>query len=78
LATAVAQTLQNSPAVLLQNHGVVVTGESVSQALLRLNLLEEQAKIYLAALAAGEPRQLSEDDKRKLDELFSRNHYRAA
>ena len=78
LATAVAQVLKDSPAVLLQNHGVVVTGESVSQALLRLNLLEEQAAIYLAALAAGEPRQLWESDMQKLDELMSQRQNRHA
>ncbi len=70
LATAVAQVLKDSPAVLLQNHGVVVIGESVSQALLRLNLLEEQAGIYLAALSAGTPRQLWDADLEKLDELM--------
>lgn len=78
LATAVAQVLRQSSAVLLQNHGAVVIGESVSQALLRLNLLEEQAMIYLAALAAGEPRQLWEADMEKLDEMISRRHDRNA
>ena len=76
LATAVAQMLEDSSAVLLQNHGVVVIGESFSQALLRLNLLEEQAAIYLAALAAGSPRQLWDADLEKLDALISRKHNR--
>ncbi|MCB9418864.1 MAG: class II aldolase/adducin family protein [Ardenticatenaceae bacterium] len=78
LATAVAQALSDSSAVLLQNHGVVVIGESVSQALLRLNLLEEQAGIYMAALAAGTPRQLWDADLEKLDELLSRKQNRNA
>ncbi|MCP4425183.1 MAG: class II aldolase/adducin family protein [Chloroflexi bacterium] len=69
LKTAVSLSLQSTSAVLLQNHGVVVVGRSVSQTLLRLNLLEEQAKIYLAALAAGKPRILSEADMWQLDEL---------
>lgn len=76
LATAVSQMLADSTAVLLQNHGVVVVGESVSQALLRLNLLEEQAGIYLAALAAGTPRQLWDADLEKLDELIVRKQSR--
>jgi L-fuculose-phosphate aldolase len=76
LATAVAEILKDSSAVLLQNHGAVVVGESVSQALLRLNLLEEQAAIYLAALAAGEPRQLWEADMQELDELMSKKQLR--
>ena len=72
LATAVAQMLNESPIVLLQNHGAVVIGESFSQALLRLNLLEEQSAIYLVALAAGSPRQLWDADLEKLDALARR------
>jgi len=68
LKTAVTLALQATSAILLQNHGVVVVAQSVSQALLRLTLLEEQAGIYLAALAAGNLRVLSEEDMRVLDE----------
>ncbi len=70
LKTAVALAFQSTTAVLLQNHGVVVVGQSASQALLRLTLLEEQAEIYLAALAAGNPRPLSEADMQALDEAW--------
>ena len=76
LSAATAEILKESSAVLLQNHGAVVVGESVSQALLRLNLLEEQAAIYLAALAGGEPRQLWEADMQELDELMSKKQLR--
>jgi L-fuculose-phosphate aldolase len=68
LKTAVCLALRSTSAVMLQNHGVMVVGKSVGQALLRLKILEEQAGIYLAALAAGEPRVLSEEDMRALDE----------
>lgn len=78
LATAVAQILEESSAVLLQNHGVVVIGESVSQALLRLNLVEEQSAIYLAALAAGTPRQLWDTDMEMLDKLLIQRQNRNA
>ena len=67
LGTAVAELLQTKVAVLLQNHGVIVIGNSVSQALLRLSLLEEAAAIYLDALAVGEPRVLSAKDREGLD-----------
>jgi L-fuculose-phosphate aldolase len=69
LGTAVAELIETAPALLLQNHGVVVVGRSVGQALLRLMLLEEQAAIYLDALAAGTPRALSAADMRQLDEV---------
>lgn len=67
LGTAVADLLRVKTAVLLQNHGVIVIGNSVSQALLRLSLLEEAAGIYLTALAVGEPRALSAQDREGLD-----------
>ena len=69
LGTAVAELLQTKVAVLLQNHGVLVIGNSVSQALLRLSLLEEAAGIYLDALAVGEPRILSAQDQEDLDRV---------
>jgi L-fuculose-phosphate aldolase len=70
LNTAVALALRSTPAVLLQNHGVVVVGQSISQALLRLDLLEEQCGIYLQALAAGKPRLLAKEEMHALDAVF--------
>ena len=67
LGTAVAELLRTKAAVLLQNHGVIVIGKTVSQALLRLWLLEEAAGIYLDALAVGKPRVLSAQDQENLD-----------
>ncbi len=69
LAQAAGETLEAAPAVLLQNHGVLVAGRSVQQALLRLFLLEEHAAIYLDALAAGQPRLLSPADMAALDQV---------
>jgi L-fuculose-phosphate aldolase len=70
LAAGVSQALAVNPAVLLQNHGVLVTGSTTRQALLRLFLLEEHAAIYLDALAAGEQiRILSKEDMQQLDDV---------
>lgn len=69
LGRSVALLLRLKPALLLQNHGVLVTGRDVKQALLRLFLIEEHAAIYLDALAAGRPRLLSPVDMRQLDEV---------
>lgn len=70
LAAAVGEQLVANPAVLLQNHGVLVTGHSIRQALLRLFLLEEHAAIYLDALATGQPlRLLNEQDMEALDQV---------
>jgi L-fuculose-phosphate aldolase len=68
LAAAVSQQLAGNPAVLLQNHGVLVAAASAKQAQLCLVLLEEHAAIYLDALATGQPvRPLSEEDMRQMD-----------
>ncbi|MEW5986679.1 MAG: class II aldolase/adducin family protein [Chloroflexota bacterium] len=69
LAAAAGDVLRDNPAVLLQNHGVVVVGQSVAQAQLRLELLEEHAAIYLDALAGGRPRSLTAGEMRQLDEV---------
>ena len=69
LGTAVAELLRTKVAVLLQNHGVIIIGNSVSQALLRLSLLEEAAGIYLDALAVSVPRALSAEDMENLDTI---------
>jgi L-fuculose-phosphate aldolase len=70
LAAAVREKLERNPAVLLQNHGVLVTGTTTRQTLLRLLLLEEHAAIYLDALAAGQQaRTLSQEDMQYLDEI---------
>jgi L-fuculose-phosphate aldolase len=78
LGTAVAGLLRVKTAVLLQNHGVIVIGNSVSQALLRLALLEEQAGIYLDALAVGPPRALSGQDMENLDMITGGKYKMAA
>jgi L-fuculose-phosphate aldolase len=69
LAEAVAAEMARGPALLLQNHGALVTGRTVAEGLLRLTLLEEHAAIYLHALAAGAPRLLSPDDMAHLDQV---------
>lgn len=64
LAAAVSQALSEHPALLMANHGVLVTGESVAQTRLRTLLIDETAHICLLAAAAGkvhplEPHQLA-------------------
>ncbi len=53
LAGAIAQTLPQCPAALLGNHGVLVTGDTVAKARLRLFHIDETAAICLKAKAAG-------------------------
>jgi len=62
LAEAVTQLLSQCPAVLLSNHGVLVTGDAVAQARLRLFHIDETAEICLKAKAAGRLRALQSDE----------------
>ncbi len=68
LAEAVGRTIAGQRAALLQNHGLIVAGADAASALLRLQLIEEAAGIWLATLPTGEPRVLTPDDCRALDE----------
>jgi L-fuculose-phosphate aldolase len=62
LADAVTQALPECPAVLLGNHGVLVTGDTVAKARLRLFHIDETAEICLKARAAGAMRPLQPDE----------------
>jgi L-fuculose-phosphate aldolase len=59
LASAVTQALEDSPALLLANHGVLVTGDSIAKTLLRTLLIDETAHICLLAAAAGKVQPLA-------------------
>jgi len=50
----VARALGNGRAVLLKNHGVVVTGASIAEAVIGVIMLENGAMVQLLAEAAGE------------------------
>ena len=55
MGAGVAKALATHRAVLLKNHGVVVVGASIAEAVVGIIMLEEGAKIQLAVESAGEP-----------------------
>ena len=59
LAEAVSAGLVEHPAVLLGNHGVLVTGDTVARARMRTLQIDETARICLQAAAAGRIRPLA-------------------
>jgi ribulose-5-phosphate 4-epimerase/fuculose-1-phosphate aldolase len=71
LADAIEAEIRRAPALLLQNHGVLVTGRTLDEAWVRLRLLEEQAGIYLQARAISPtgPRIFTPADMAALDEM---------
>jgi L-fuculose-phosphate aldolase len=63
--------LKDRKACLLAHHGMIAVGRDLAQALAIAVEVETLAKTYLAALAAGEPPLLSEEEMARVLEKFS-------
>jgi L-fuculose-phosphate aldolase len=55
MGAGVARALGNGRAVLLKNHGVVVTGATIAEAVIGTIMLENGAMVQLLVEAAGDP-----------------------
>ncbi|NVI88343.1 class II aldolase/adducin family protein [Actinomadura sp. BRA 177] len=70
LGDKVAEHLGDHAAALLRGHGVVVTGDSVPEAVLRAVSIDEIAHLsLLVAAAGGRPRPIDEADRAELPDL---------
>ncbi|HZC56133.1 MAG TPA: class II aldolase/adducin family protein [Xanthobacteraceae bacterium] len=73
MGAAVARALGPGRAVLLKNHGVVVTGATIEEAVISTIMLENGAMVQLLAEAAGEVApEFPRDDIEKLKHDISR------
>jgi len=73
MGAAVARALGEGRGVLLKNHGIVVTGASIEEAVIGTIMLENGAMVQLLAEAAGDPApEFSRDDIEKLKHDISR------
>jgi len=72
LAKKSLEKLANRSAVLLENHGVLAIGSSLSHALLVAIMVEETAKIYHRSLQVGEPKELSDWQVNTLKEILEK------
>jgi len=70
LARNVADALGTKNAALVANHGCVVVGKSVAEALENAVLLENAAKVYVLSRIFGSPKPLPEDVVSLEKELF--------
>lgn len=57
-------------AIILKHHGVVTVGGNLKEALYAAIYMEDTAKTYLAAKAAGEPAVLSKEETDRMGEIF--------
>ncbi len=62
----IEKTLRNSKAVLLRNHGILVVGADLKEALNNAIVVEDVARIALVAKLVGEPERLTDIEIRNL------------
>jgi L-fuculose-phosphate aldolase len=73
MGAGVARALGSRRAVLLKNHGVVVTGASIEEVVISTIMLENAAQIQMITEAAGTPApEFPLDDVKKLQHDISR------
>lgn len=72
LAKKTLEKLANRSAVLLESHGVLTIGSSLSHAILIAILVEETAKIYHSAIQIGKPKKLSDWQVNILKEILEK------
>jgi L-fuculose-phosphate aldolase len=70
LADLVYTALEDRHGALLGNHGMIVTGGDLNEALRRAAALERLAHTYYLALAAGRPSVLPDDEVMRIVERF--------
>jgi L-fuculose-phosphate aldolase len=70
LAELVVEGLGDRHAVLLGNHGALTTGADLHAAMMRARELENLARMYYYAIAAGKPAILSDDEAMRTVERF--------
>jgi L-fuculose-phosphate aldolase len=66
LADNLAQLLPGHDAFLLENHGALTLGRTARQAALRMDLLEQYARISLLTRQLGKPFALAPADRKTL------------
>jgi L-fuculose-phosphate aldolase len=70
LSAHVLKALEGRRAALMANHGLVVLGSDLDQACELVREAETIAKIFLHAMAAGEPVLLTADEMNRIVERF--------
>jgi len=70
-AKLVAQSIMETDALLMKNHGTITLGANLEQAFQRTELLEDFAKLVLVAKLLGGPKELPPEEAHKLRTLES-------
>jgi L-fuculose-phosphate aldolase len=70
LARVVAEYAEKSSVLLLENHGVLTTGNTILQAFDRIEVLENAAKMTIIVTLAKGKRPLSKNRLREIENMF--------
>ncbi len=70
IGKAVINSIGNSPAVLLKNHGVFTVGKTGKAALKAAIMVEDVAKTVWLAMQLGEPEEITPENLKKLNERY--------
>ncbi len=76
LADSVASALQRVDGVLMVAHGALTVGNSLKEAFMRMEIIEESARILVVSKMFGGPRVLTSEERRNIKQLDAEK-YRA-
>lgn len=71
IGKVVIESIGNSPAVLLKNHGVFTIGKDAKSAVKAAVMTEDNAKTVWLAMQIGEPDEISQEDVEKLHHRYT-------
>lgn len=73
LADTAIETLNDKKAALLANHGVLVVGQDMEEAVNLAIMVEKSAKVYILSSLFGNPQKFNPEEVEKLREHFKNN-----
>lgn len=70
LSDAITKNIGNYNAIILENHGLIATGPTISRAYACAEAIEYVARVYILAKSVGEPKVLSDEEMKTVVEKF--------
>lgn len=76
LARSVRDAVRKADVIALRNHGIVTVGKTFKEAFVKSIIVEESAKVQIAAIIAGKPNFLSQEDIMRIKESGTEEYRR--
>ena len=74
LADAVSKAIKDHNAVLMINHGCLTVGANLREAFYRTEIIEDSARLLIAAMTVGKPRFLTPEEEEAIKKLEAENY----